>query len=540
MHLLVDNPLLTLTLIMSLGLLLGRVKIFGFRLGVAAVLFVGLGFATVEPDLAIPSFAHMLGLALFVYTIGLESGHEFFANFRSKGIKLISFAVLAFIVITVATIGLLKLTGISGITGAGAFTGALTNTPAMAAVVDSLGEFFTDPAVLKEKESLPLVAYSLAYPIGVFGVILSIAVLNKVFKIDHAQEAEDAGLAPHELYHHRIRVDVEHLGSIRNVPRKYGLSIIVSRYERDGKTRIPGSGTRVRKGDILTIVGEEEELERAEKLLGTPLSNDLRPGSDNLKYRRMFVSNVDIVGIPLEKLQEHHHGMLITRIRRGDHDHIPEPDTMLQLGDRVRVVAPRSEMAHASRILGDSYRSLSDFNLLPLAMGLMLGVLLGLVQIPLPGGGSLALGSAGGPLVVALILGALGRTGKIVWQISYSANLTLRQLGITLFLAAIGTVAGSGFRTALADPKSLTIIGVGAIITISISLLVLLIGYLVLKMPFGTVIGALAGIQTNPAVLSYANDLTDNELPGTGYATVYPVAMIAKILAAQIVLMALM
>lgn len=534
-NILVENPLLALLIIMAFGLLLGRFKIFGFQLGVAAVLFVGLGLAAIQPGIQVPSMVYIIGLALFVYTIGLEAGPDFLRTLKAKGLRTNTLAIGGILIASGVTYGLVHLFKLNGVSGAGMFTGATTNTPAMAAIVNSLPSLVQDDAELQTLKSLPLVAYSLAYPLGVLIVILCVAIMAKVFRIDHTAEAEDAGVAVHELYTWRIRVDRDDLGQVIDLAADLGREIIVSRIERNGEQELAGPGTRVTRGDVLCVVGTVEELEATARQLGEVAPGDPFHGHD-LDYRRIFVSNPDMVGIPLAKLRPHLSGMLITRVRRGDADMVATPDTVLQLGDRVRVVAPHERIGKVTRQMGDSYRRLSDVNLFPLVLGLTLGVLVGMIGIPLPGGSELKLGSAGGPLVVALALGAIGRTGKVVWQVPYGANLALRQLGITLFLAAIGTTAGAGFRDALSDPASLTIIGAGAIVTFAITMSVLVIGHKLFKLPYGETAGLVAGMQTHPAVLSYVSDLTRNDLPAMGYTAVYPISMIAKIIAAQMLL----
>lgn len=536
--LLVENQLLALVAIMSIGLLLGRIKIFGFRLGVAAVLFVGLAFSTIEPDITVPPLIYVVGLALFVYTIGLDSGSEFFKSLRSTGLRNNGLALGAIVATTALAWLLIKLFDFAPATGAGMLTGALTNTPAMAAVVDALPALIhADTGETSRILELPVVAYSLTYPLGVLVVILAIAIFGGIFKVNHQKEAEDAGVAVQELYGRRIRVTRDDLPAINNIPELLRLEVIVSRVERDGEDEqfIPEEGDRTRRGDILTVVGSAQELDRAVSHIGEFANGD--PYSDvDLDYRRIFVSDESMVGVPLDKLRHRMRGMLVTRIRRGDADLVAHPEMTLQLGDRVRVVAPTGRIDEATHIFGDSYRRLADFNLIPLVVGLALGVLVGMVEFPLPGGSALSLGNAGGPLLVALLLGALSRTGKVVWQIPYSANLALRQLGITLFLAAIGTTAGAGFRSALGDPESLLIIGVGALFTLFMSVMVLLIGHKIMRIPFGETAGILAGTQTHPAVLSYVSETTRNELPAMGYTSVYPLAMVAKIIAAQVLL----
>lgn len=522
---------------MALGLLLGRVRIGSFKLGVAAVLFVGLGLSTLNPAITLPPIVYIIGLSMFVYTIGLEAGPDFFHSLKTTGLKHNLFAVGVIAATTAVAYGVVKASELHPATAVGMFTGALTNTPAMAAAKESLPALF-DASELAGVSELPVVAYSLTYPLGVLVVILSIGLCSKLFRIDHEAEATAAGVAVQELLTQRVRVERDDLPAITNIPYILQLEVIVSRRECGDELHVPDLGDRAQPGDILSIVGTAEEIAKAVAEIGTAMPGE--PTHDEgLDYRRIFVSNPDVVGIPLEKLRPKMSDMLVTRIRRGDDDMVATPDMTLHLGDRVRVVTTATKLDRATKFFGDSYRVVSDVNLVPLLIGLTLGVLLGMVAIPLPGGMTLKLGNAGGPLIVALLLGALGRTGSFVWQTPYSALKIMQNLGITLFLAGIGTTAGAGFSKALADPTSLQVIGLGAFITFVISMLALIIGHLVLRLPFGTAAGIISGIQTHPAVLSYASDHTRNELPAMGYTSVYPVSMVAKIIAAQVLLFAL-
>lgn len=523
---------------MAVGMVLGQIKIGGFKLGVAAVLFVGLGLATLEPAIELPHIVYIIGLAIFVYTIGLESGPGFFRSLKSTGIKhnifgllmLSALAGLGFLVITA--------TGINRPEGAGMFTGALTNTPALSAVVESLPGLFDDPEALSKAQQMPVIGYSLAYPIGVLAVILVIAVMNKIFKVDHDKEALDAGVASLPLSTQRIRVDRDDLPVVSELPHQLGLDITISRIEHHGRLFVPELGDEIERGDVLAVVGTDEEIDHAAEQIGELLAGD--PTEDaRLEFRRIFVSNPDVVGIPLQQLYQRHPGMVITRIRRGDRDEVASPEMTLRLGDRVRVVVRQGQLPEVSAFFGDSYKRLADVNLATFILGMAIGVLIGMIEIPMPGGTALKLGSAGGPLVVALILGALGRTGPVVWQMPYSANLAFRELGLALFLAGIGTTAGAGFKAALSDPESLTVLGLAAVIAVASAFLTLFIGHKVLKIPFGQVSGILAGLQTHPAVLTFVNDTSKNELPSIGYTTVYPMAMIAKIILAQLLIVAL-
>ncbi|MBV7295832.1 transporter [Corynebacterium sp. TAE3-ERU12] len=533
MSILVENQLLALLVIMGLGIAIGHINVGGLRLGVAAVLFVGIGFATVEPAIELPSIVFIIGLALFVYTIGLEAGPDFFHNLRSTGWRHNLFGIGVLTVVAAEAFLFIHLLGVKGVEGVGTYAGAVTNTPALAAVVNSLPSLVRDEAEQASLAAMPVVGYSLAYPIGVLGIIFSIGILSKVFRVDNDQEALDAGMANLPLHTRRIKVtQADRLPNIGHMPRALGIEFSVSRIEHKGKLYVPTAGDTVENDDIISVVGTEEDIELAATDIGELLPGD--PTADGrLEFRRIFVSSDQVCGVPLSELHAQMEGMVITRVRRGDLDVVASPGMKLELGDRVRVVASPGQINQATKFFGDSYKRLSDVNLLPMVLGLTLGVLIGMIEVPMPGGVGLKLGSAGGPLVVALVLSALGRTGPLVWPIPYSANLAFRQVGLALFLAGIGTTAGAGFKEALGDPASLTVLGLGTIITLTTSMLTLIVGYKVLHIPFGQVSGILAGLQTHPAVLTYVTDQTRNELPALGYTTVYPMAMIAKIILAQ-------
>ncbi|MCI6205871.1 MAG: aspartate:alanine exchanger family transporter [Corynebacterium glucuronolyticum] len=522
----VDNPLFTLVVIMAVGLLLGRINFFGIKLGVAAVLFVGLGFATLVPDIELPPLLYNMGLTLFVYTIGLEFGPSFFHTLRTTGWKLNVFLTILLALITVVTFGGAVVLGFGPDTAGGIFTGALVNTPALAAVVESVNSSgIGNPQV-------PVVAYSLTYPIGVLGVIIMFAIFQRIFRVDYAQEADEAGLTPHELEHWQIEVEVGNLPPVDDIPEIFDLAIIVTRIRRGKKEILAGTGDRPRLGDVLTIAGAPDELKKAERIIGTFVSS--RPNRNKgLDYDRLVVTDESAVGLPLAELKPKLPGVLISRVKHGDDDQVARPDMVLHLGDRIRIVSTPENREKARRFFGDSYSQAAALEMLPLLSGLILGLLVGMIAIPLPGGVSLKLGSAGGPLVVGVILGAVSRTGRFVWHLPYAAGRILKEFGLTLFLAGIGTTAGAGFASALQDPTSLRVIGFGAAITMGLAATEILFGYKVLKIPYGTLTGFVSALHTHPALLSYASDQARNDMPGAGYAMVYPMAMIAKIVCAQ-------
>jgi putative transport protein len=529
---LVDNPLLTLFAIVGLGYLLGQIRIGPFSLGISAVLFVGLGVSALEPRLALPEIIYILGLVLFVYTVGLSSGPSFFRSMRKRGLRINGVALLILAAAAAETLLLVAAFNIDHLVATGMFTGALTNTPALAGVLDAVGRTF-DGAAQQAAAAKPVIGYSLAYPLGVLGTIAAMSIFETRWRIDHRAEAKRAGLSGAPLEHWTVRVRRPDAPAAGTIAERTGTKVVASRVLSDSALHVADPTEPLSEDDLVTLVGAPRELAEATEWLGARVDTDLVRAAE-IDSRRIFVSNRDIVGLRLEDLHlEEAHGMTVTRIRRGDVDVVATPESVLELGDRVRVVAPSHRMKAAADYLGDSYRDISELDVLTFAVGICLGLGLGLIPFPLPGGGTLHLGSAGGPLLVALVLGAVGRTGPIVWQIPYSANLTLRQLGMVLFLAGIGTRAGEAFGSAIGDPSSLVVIGAGALLTLSVSFMTLLVAHRILKLAYGQSMGLLAGLQTQPAVLAYANERTRNDLSNRGYTTVYPLAMIAKIIIAQ-------
>jgi putative transport protein len=295
--------------------------------------------------------------------------------------------------------------------------------------------------------------------------------------------------------------------------------------------------TVLEPGDLLSLIGSDEALGKVAQELGEITTEHLELERSELDFRRIFVSNPAVADKTLAELKlPEHYGALITRVRRGDSDILPHAALRLELGDRVRVIARRERMSELSEYFGDSYKALSEIDVMSFSLGISLGLLLGLIPLPLPGGIRFQLGFAGGPLIAALILGTLGRTGPIIWQLPYSANLTIRQLGLVLFLAGVGTRSGYAFVSTLSGSGGLAIFIAGAIITFSTSLLTLFLGHKVFKIPMSLLTGMLSGLQTQPAVLGFANEQTANDLPNIGYATVFPLATILKILMAQVLL----
>jgi putative transport protein len=293
-------------------------------------------------------------------------------------------------------------------------------------------------------------------------------------------------------------------------------------------------------GDLVSVIGSPEDIADTIPHMGEVTDIHLELDRSQYDFRRIFVSKPSVAGTKLSDLQlPQRYGAIVTRVRRGDVDLLASGETVLDLGDRVRVVAPRDQMSQVVKLFGDSYKALAEIDLLSLGIGIVLGLLLGKIRFPLPGGGGFTLGNAGGPLIVGLVLGALRRTGRIVWTMPYSANLTVRQLGLIMLLASIGLRSGYTFVETLSQGGGIQLFLGGALITFVASILTLLVGYAVFKIPFGLLTGMLSGLHTQPAVLGYAAQQSEDELPHAGYALLFPVATIGKILLAQVLLLLL-
>ncbi len=539
--LLSQHPLLLLFVVIAIGYPLGRIRLAGTEIGLAAVLFAGIGVSAFHPALKLPELVYQLGLVLFVYTIGLSCGRGFFASFQRKGLRdnLLVIAMLS--LATLMAGGIHHALRMNPSRTAGMFTGALTNTPALVAVLETI-ERSAPPDARGAALADPVVGYSVAYPMGVVGMLLSIAALQRLWKPDYAAEARSLphlAAASERLTHTTVRVTRPDATGIalRILSQQHGWDVIFGRWQHGSTLTLATADTKLAPGDLVTVVGTREALQQVTAVLGETSESHLELDRSRLDYRRMFVSNRRIVGHPLSDLNlPQSLGAVVTRIRRGDVEMLPHGDTVLQLGDRVRVLTPSNQMARVTSFFGDSYRALSEVDILPFSVGVSLGLLLGLVPLPLPGGIRITLGLAGGPLVVALVLGALDRTGPVVWNLPFSVNLTLRQIGLVLFLAGVGTRSGYAFLATVTQLSGLALFIGGALITSLVALLTLWVAHRVFRIPFGLSSGMLAGLQTNPAVLSFAQSQAGNELPNIGYTTVYPMAMIGKIILAQILL----
>ncbi|MBI4874046.1 MAG: transporter [Acidobacteria bacterium] len=520
---LAGNPILTLFVVIGLGYLVGEVGLFGLKFGVAGVLFVGLAVGALSPAIALPELVAALGQVFFVYAIGIQSGPAFFAAFRRQGYRdsLLALGVIAFG--AVLTVGFAWLLAIPAPRAAGLFCGALTNTPALAAARD------------RAQSDEPVVAYSIAYPIGVIGVLICFQVFRRIWRTDERAGEETA---PEILVRDFRVTNPGVIGrSVGDVLRLHkDLGFVIGRIRHAGEIDLAKSGTTLAAGDVVAVVGEELALERAQQIFGELSPTRIVEDRSKLDYRRVFVSSKEVVGRRLCDLDlQNTLGATVTRLRRGDEDMVPAPETRLESGDRVRVLTRRENFSNVARFFGDSIRGTAEADFGSVGIGMVLGALVGMFPIPLPDGSVMRLGLAGGPLVVALILGKLEHSGRVTWAIPVSANLTLRQVGLLLFLAGVGTKAGYSFAATLRT-SGIQMLAAGAVITFAVTLATLIVGYRVLRIPYDSLMGLMSGVQTQTACLAHASNLSKTEAPNVAYAGVYPVAMIAKILLAQLLI----
>lgn len=531
----VESPLLALFTVAAAGYLVGKLRFLGFSFGIAAVLFAGLGIGWLLPAVQLPEFVAQLGLVLFVYTLGLSSGPGFFSALRFKGLRDNALA-LGVLVASFALSGALAVAiGLLPAQAAGLFAGALTNTPALASVIETLQSRGPERGLV----AVTVVAYSLAYPIGVIVPLLGVWWVTRNRSASGAARADEAysssGSEP--IVNVTVQIDQPQRLSARELRRIGDYSVNFGRMRRDSATTVVHDDALFLPGDLVTVIGTESDVQAAARLLGSISATHIDLDRSQVDYRRMFVSNAAVTCRPLRELRLiQTYDAVITRVRRGDVELAPDGDFELELGDRARVVAPRARMAEVEKLLGDSQRAVAEVDVITFSLGIAFGLLLGRVPLPLPAGGTFQLGLAGGPLIAGLLLGRIGRSGPLVWTSPFAANLTLRQFGLVLFLAGVGLRAGRSLAEAPASGNPFEVVLGGASVTLLSTVLTLWVGYRLLRIPLDVVVGTLSGIQTQPAVLAFAVEKSKNDQPNVGYTTVYPVATVAKIVLCQLLL----
>ena len=513
-----NNPLLLVCLAIGCGALLGRIAIKNVSLGVAGVLFAGIMWGYLEPAVKTPDVLATFGLALFVYAIGLSSSDFLFDTWAHGGWRFLLVPPVAIGTGFCIDLFAAQFLHIPASTAAGAFAGALTNTPSLAAAT----------TVLEPKGAEATLAYAIAYPLG---VLIPIIILSWPLRRETAEVGEKLVNAA---------IVVGNIGepgeSVAGLLDHYFLSVRFARCVRGDEQFAISGNSVIKNGDIVTIIGLADDVRNAIRVLGCEHDGDILQDRSQLDYRRIFVSNPAVCGKTLRQvgLFRKFEGV-VTRIRRGDSDFIPKAETTILPGDRLRVIAPRENLEAISEFIGDSYHEASEFNILTFGLGLALGILLGTVDLTLPFGiGTFEIGPVAGCLVVALILGALGRTGPLTWYLPYGASMSLRQLGLVVFLASAGIKAGALLHTATIDISALVL---GACITTATCLVSIVMSRALAGKSWPFIGGFLAGVQTQPAVLGFTAGRCGTGRVEAGYAEAYPLSMLLKIIFVQLLLL---
>lgn len=518
--LLEQQPLMALFLTIALGYLIGEINIKGFSLGAGAVLFVGLTVGWFAPKAAPAAMVGTLGLALFLYGVGIHYGKQFFIGLTSASGRRANIMALTG-VMSAGAVSILfaKMLHLPLGHALGLFAGSGTSTPTLQAIIATL---HNDDAA---------VGYSVSYPFGVAGPILFLYIVYMIFK-PKIQMPTGTGVEMLEISVHNLDMFGRTLGELMTtLPAGVQIAAV-----RTGQRNEPASPNMViAENDVLLAVAPTKvALEEASKTIGATAHGRLMKDRSNLDYLRVFASRPGVVGRSLGDLDiPGDKAAFVLHVRRGDTDLMSRPDLVLEFGDRIGLLANRGDFAALRKFFGDSIKGTAEFSYISIGLGIGVGFLLGAVQLPLPGIGKITIGVSG-VLIVALVLGYLRRTRGMNWTIPLSANLVLRNLGLTLFLAQVGMSSGPKF-VATVSSSGLTMLGLGAIVLVALVLPVLILGLWIFRMPYDEVAGIVAGACGNPAILAYSNKLAPTEKPDIGYAMIFPGMTIVKILFVDVV-----
>lgn len=541
----IGHSILLLSVVIFSGVLLGKLKIGGISLGITWILFMGiiLSHFGMRMDPHALHFLKEFGLILFIYSVGLQVGPGFFSSFKKGGMTLNMLAVAIVFLGVLLTYGLHLVTGLPITTMVGILSGAVTNTPGLGAAQQA----YYDMTGLET----PVIAlgYAVAYPLGVIGIILAILSIRYIFKISFEKETE---AAQNETEARAARAT--HVSLLVKNPSLFGKEIseiasliekkfVISRVLRiDKRIEVATPRTRLFEGDKLFVIAATQDLNAVIAFIGERLDMhraEWEKIDDKLVSRRIMVTRSSINGKMLGQLHlRSGYGVNVTRVNRAGVDLVAEPGLELQVGDRVTIVGREEDLASVERVLGNSMRRLREPNLVPIFLGIALGILLGSIPFMFPGVPQpVKLGLAGGPLIIAILIGRFGPHYKLVTYTTMSANLMLREVGIALFLACVGLNAGEGFVDTVVNGGGYAWIGYGFIITFVPLLLIGIVARAVYKINYFTIMGLIAGSTTDPPALAYSNNVSGNDMPSVGYATVYPLTMFLRVLTAQLLVL---
>jgi putative transport protein len=537
----VAHTILIYCIVISLGVLLGKIRIYGVSLGIAFVLFAGiaLGHFGFSANPQVVDFIKEFGLILFVFSIGLQVGPGFFASFKRGGIVLNLLALA--IVLTGGSITLILhyVSGTSLPMLTGIMSGAVTNTPGLGAAQQALTQIYANGDIPEIS-----IGYAVAYPFGVLGIIITMLLIRRTFRINIENE-----LSLYNRYQHpedRIPEKISILVTnrelsgrkIKDVTSSINYSFIISRILHKGILQLAGPDTIINEGDIILIVAQKRVLPEIISAIGEVSKMDLTALSGKLISRRIFVSNRDVFGKKLGSLKlRTKYNINITRIYRSGIEFVASPEIRLQMGDKLTIVGDEVSLSKVTEELGDSIKRLDEPNIIPIFIGILAGVLIGSIPIRIPGIiHPVKLGLAGGPLIVAILLSKYGYKFQLVSYTTPSAKLMLREIGIVLFLASVGITAGAKFVPAILSGDGFIWMGYGAVITLLPLLVIGFFARIYLKRNYLELCGLLAGSMTDPPALAFANSIAATEAPAVAYATVYPLVMFLRIFVAQLLI----
>lgn len=533
-----------LALVAVIGLWIGHWKIRGVGLGIGGVLFGGIIVAHFTNQYGLKLDAHTMhfiqefGLILFVYTIGIQVGPGFFASLRQSGMKLNALAALIVLLGAVSVVVLHKAADVPLDVILGIYSGAVTNTPSLGAGQQILSEL----GMTNITETMGM-AYAVAYPFGICGILLSMWLIRLFFKVKVDEEAakfqKDSGQDKESLHSMNIKVTNPNLNGLRliDVPGFDNKDVVCSRLKRDENVSVPSADTQIYLNDLLHLVGERNVLKKMKLVLGEEVDVPKHTLSGDLRSERIVVTNENVLGKRIKGLGIHQkYGVVIARLNRAGVELVPTAETTLQFGDVLHIVGRSEVIGNAIELIGNAQQKLQQVQMLPVFIGIGLGVLLGSVPISIPGFPvALKLGLAGGPLVVALILARIGSIGKLYWFMPPSANLALREIGIVLFLAIVGLKSGGNFVDTLVNGGGLEWMGYGALITFIPLMIVGIVARLYVKLNYLSLCGLLAGSMTDPPALAFANAIKEESgAAALSYATVYPLVMFLRIISPQL------
>lgn len=541
----VAHAILILALVISIGILLGKIKIFGISLGTTWILFIGIffGHLGLGIDENVLHFLKEFGLILFIYSIGMQVGPSFFSSFKQGGItlNLLASAIVFFGVIIAYAIHLI--TGVPIPTMVGILSGAVTNTPGLGAAQQTYYDMThqSDPSIA--------MGYAVAYPLGVVGIILTLIILRYLFRIDFEKENKEldnfnaSKLTEARIFSLQVLNPAIFGKTIQEIKQFINREFVISRVlHADTETlEIPRTDTRLYENDKVLVVSNLKNINIIEAFIGKRIDMDKSDWDkldSQLVSRRIVITKPQINGKSIGQLQLRTlYGVNITRVNRAGVDLVADSRLQLQLGDRVTVVGSEAAIANVEQLLGNSLKRLREPNLVSIFIGIALGVLLGSIPFLIPGiPQPVKLGLAGGPLIVAILLSKFGPNFKLVTYTTMSANLMLREIGIALFLACVGLGAGEGFVETIIN-GGYKWIGYGVIITMMPLLIVGIIGRKACKLNYFTLMGLISGSMTDPPALSYSNATAGNDVPAVSYATVYPLVMFLRVITAQLMIL---